>query len=68
MLFIQATAPVLAGLFAWLLLGEPVGRRTALAMAIAFAGVGVMLGAPGGGDLVGDALALLMSPRSRFRS
>jgi drug/metabolite transporter (DMT)-like permease len=60
-LFIQAIAPVLAGLFAWLLLGEPVGRRTALAMAIAFAGVGLMLGAPGGGDLVGDALALLMS-------
>jgi drug/metabolite transporter (DMT)-like permease len=39
-LFIQAIAPVLAGLFAWLLLGEPVGARTALAMAIAFAGVG----------------------------
>jgi drug/metabolite transporter (DMT)-like permease len=60
-LFIQATAPVLAGLFAWLLLGEPVGRRTALAMAIAFAGVGLMLGAPGEDDLVGDGLALLMS-------
>jgi drug/metabolite transporter (DMT)-like permease len=60
-LFIQAIAPVLAGLFAWLMLGEPVGRRTALAMAIAFAGVGLMLGAPGGGDLVGDGLALLMA-------
>jgi drug/metabolite transporter (DMT)-like permease len=60
-LFIQATAPVLAGLFAWVLLGEPVGRRTAVAMAIAFAGVGLMLGAPGGGDLTGDALALMMS-------
>jgi drug/metabolite transporter (DMT)-like permease len=60
-LFIQATAPVLAGLFAWLLLGEPVGRRTAIAMAIAFAGVGLMLGSPGAGDLTGDALALAMS-------
>lgn len=60
-LFIQAIAPVLAGLFAWLLLREPVGRRTALAMLIAFAGVAVMLGAPGGGDLAGDALALVMA-------
>jgi drug/metabolite transporter (DMT)-like permease len=60
-LFIQAVAPVLAGLFAWILLGEPVSRRTALAMAIAFAGVGLMLGAPAGGDLVGDALALVMA-------
>jgi drug/metabolite transporter (DMT)-like permease len=60
-LFIQAIAPVLAGLFAWLMLGERIGRRTAFAMAIAFAGVGLMLGAPGGGDLVGDGLSLLMS-------
>jgi drug/metabolite transporter (DMT)-like permease len=60
-LFIQAIAPVLAAVLAWLLLREPVSRRTALAMAIAFAGVGVMLGAPGGGDLAGDALALLMA-------
>jgi drug/metabolite transporter (DMT)-like permease len=60
-LFIQAIAPVLAGLFAWVTLGEPVGRRTALAMAIAFAGVGLMLGAPGESDLVGDGLALMMS-------
>jgi drug/metabolite transporter (DMT)-like permease len=60
-LFIQAIAPVLAGLFAWLLLGESIGGRTALAMAIAFAGVGLMLGAPGDGDLAGDCLALVMS-------
>jgi drug/metabolite transporter (DMT)-like permease len=60
-LFVQAIAPVLAGLFAWILLREPVGRRTALAMAIAFAGVGLMLGAPAGGDAVGDALALVMA-------
>jgi drug/metabolite transporter (DMT)-like permease len=60
-LFIQAIAPVLASLLAWVVLKEPVNRRTALALAIAIAGVAVMLGAPGGGDLTGDALALLMA-------
>jgi drug/metabolite transporter (DMT)-like permease len=60
-LFIQAISPVLAALLAWLLLREPVTRRTAVAMVIAFAGVGLMLGAPGAGDLTGDLLALLMA-------
>jgi drug/metabolite transporter (DMT)-like permease len=40
-------------------LGEPVTRRTALAMALALAGVAVMLGAPGEGSLAGDGLSLL---------
>jgi drug/metabolite transporter (DMT)-like permease len=60
-LFIQAISPVLAALLARLLLGEPVGRRTALALAIALGGVALMLGAPGGGNLAGDGLALLMA-------
>ena len=60
-LFVQAVSPVLAGLFAWAALREPIGRRTALAMALAFAGVGLMLGAPGDGDLAGDCLALVMA-------
>ena len=60
-LFIQAISPVLAALLARVLLGEPVARRTALAMAIALGGVALMLGAPGGGDLAGDGLALLMA-------
>jgi drug/metabolite transporter (DMT)-like permease len=60
-LFIQAVSPVLAALLARALLGEPVSRRTTAAMAVAFAGVGVMLGAPRGGDAVGDLLALLMA-------
>ena len=60
-LFIQAVSPVLAALLARLLLGEPVGRRTALAMAIALGGVTLMLGAPGAGDAAGDGLALLMA-------
>jgi drug/metabolite transporter (DMT)-like permease len=60
-LFIQAVSPVLAALLGRMLLGEPIGRRTALALAIALAGVTLMLGAPGGADLVGDSLALLMA-------
>jgi len=60
-LFIQAMAPVLAAVLARVLLGEPVDRRTAVALTLALAGVAVMLGAPGGADPVGDALALLMA-------
>jgi drug/metabolite transporter (DMT)-like permease len=60
-LFIQAIAPVLAAILGWVFLREPVTRRTAVAMAVAFAGVGLMLGAPGQGDAAGDAFALLMS-------
>jgi drug/metabolite transporter (DMT)-like permease len=60
-LFIQAMAPVLAALLAWLFLGEQVGPRTAVALVVALAGVGVMIGGPGGGSLLGDALSLLMA-------
>jgi drug/metabolite transporter (DMT)-like permease len=60
-LFIQATAPVLAALLARGFLGEPVPVRTTVAMAIALAGVGIMVGGPGGGDLTGDGLSLLMA-------
>jgi drug/metabolite transporter (DMT)-like permease len=60
-LFIQAIAPVLAAVLARVALGEPVSRRTAVAMVIALAGVGVMLGGPGSSDPTGDALALLMA-------
>jgi drug/metabolite transporter (DMT)-like permease len=60
-LFIQAMAPVLAALIAWLVLGEAVSTRTAVAMAVALAGVGLMIGGPGGGSLVGDGLSLLMA-------
>jgi drug/metabolite transporter (DMT)-like permease len=56
-LFILAVAPVLAALLARATLGEPISRRTALAMALALAGVALMLGAPGEGSLTGDALA-----------
>ena len=60
-LFIQAIAPVLAALLAWVLLGERINRRTAVALALALAGVGIMLGAPGSGNLTGDLLALAMA-------
>jgi drug/metabolite transporter (DMT)-like permease len=56
-LFILAVAPVLAALLAWATLGEPISRRTALAMVVALCGVAVMLGAPGEASLTGDGLA-----------
>src|SRR4051794_19739320 len=58
-LFILAVAPVLAALLARVSLGEPITRRTVLAMALALAGVALMLGAPGEGDLAGDGLAFV---------
>ena len=60
-LFILAVAPVLAALLARVTLGEPITRRTALAMALALAGVAVMLGAPGEGNLAGDGLSFLVA-------
>src|SRR3954451_4770556 len=50
-LFILAVAPVLAALLARVPLGEPITQRTVMAMALALAGVTVMLGAPGEGSL-----------------
>ena len=60
-LFIQAISPVLAALLGLVVLGERVSRRTAVAMAVALLGVGVMVGSPGGGSPLGDGLSLLMS-------
>jgi drug/metabolite transporter (DMT)-like permease len=60
-LFIQAIAPVLAALLARALLGEAVSARTTVAMVTALAGVAIMVGGPGAGDLVGDGLSLLMA-------
>lgn len=58
-LFILAVSPILAALLARFTLGEPISRRTAIAMGAALAGVGLMLGSPGDGSLKGDALAFL---------
>jgi drug/metabolite transporter (DMT)-like permease len=59
-LFILALAPVLAALLARVALGEPITRRTIVAMAVALAGLTLMLGAPGEGSLTGDALSFLV--------
>ncbi len=59
-LFIQAIAPVLAALLGLVLLGERVSPRTAIAMAVALLGVGVMVGSPGGSAL-GDGLSLMLA-------
>jgi drug/metabolite transporter (DMT)-like permease len=59
-LFMQALAPILAAALGTLL-GEPVPRRTWLAMAVAVAGVALMIGGPGRPDAVGEGLAFLMS-------
>jgi drug/metabolite transporter (DMT)-like permease len=58
-LFLLAVSPMLAALLARVTLGEPISRRTVLAMALALVGVAVMLGAPGDGNLAGDGLAFL---------
>jgi drug/metabolite transporter (DMT)-like permease len=58
-LFILAVSPILAALLARVVLGEPLTRRTLLAMALALGGVALMLGAPGEGNLKGDGLAFL---------
>jgi drug/metabolite transporter (DMT)-like permease len=60
-LIMLALAPVLAAALAWLLLGEPIGRRTAVAMAVALAGVAVMVGVPSGGNATGDIIAFVMT-------
>lgn len=60
-LFMQAASPIVAALLAWGLLGELTSRRTVVAMAVAMAGVGVMIGDPRGGAWVGDASSLVMA-------
>jgi drug/metabolite transporter (DMT)-like permease len=59
-LFLQAAAPMVAALLAWLMLGEPVSRRSWIAMVIALAGVGVMVGAPGNGGILVILLTIVI--------
>ncbi len=58
LLFILAISPLAAALIARVALGERVSGRTWVAMLIALFGVLVMLAGGGGGDLLGDGLAL----------
>jgi drug/metabolite transporter (DMT)-like permease len=60
-LFILALAPVFAALLARVTLGEPITRLTVVAMAVALAGLTLMLGSPGEGSLAGDGLAFALS-------
>jgi drug/metabolite transporter (DMT)-like permease len=60
-LFTQAISPLLAAVLGWIFLREHVTGRTWAAMAIALAGVALMMGGPGEADFVGDAMTLVMS-------
>ncbi|MDX6548231.1 MAG: hypothetical protein QOG33_1781 [Gaiellales bacterium] len=60
-LFMQAAAPILAALMGAIVLSEPIPVRTWLAMAIAAAGVLVMVGWPSGWSLLGDGVATVMT-------
>jgi drug/metabolite transporter (DMT)-like permease len=59
-LFLQASSPILAALLGRIILGEAVSARAWVAMLVALAGVGVMVGAPGGSGLV-NLLSVLMA-------
>jgi len=59
-LFMQALAPVLAAVLG-LAVGETVGRRTWLAMAVAIGGVAVMVGGPTRPSALGLGLSLVMT-------
>jgi drug/metabolite transporter (DMT)-like permease len=59
-LFMQAASPVAAALLAWVAFGETISRRTGLAMAIALVGVGLMVGGPGSGGVLGVTASLVM--------
>ena len=59
-LFMQALAPIIAAALGTML-GEPVSRRTWIAMGVALAGVAIMVGGPGGASALGQLLSFLMS-------
>ncbi|HVR66698.1 MAG TPA: DMT family transporter [Verrucomicrobiae bacterium] len=60
-LFIQAAAPVFAGLLGWVLMREPVGLRTWICMAAVLGGIGIMmLESLEGSGLIGNLLSIVM--------
>jgi drug/metabolite transporter (DMT)-like permease len=59
-LFMQALAPILAAAFGTVI-GEPVSRRTWVAIAVALAGVTLMVGGPGHPGVLGAALSFVMA-------
>ena len=61
-LLFQAISPFLAALLAWIVMREAIAPHTWAAMATALAGVVIMVGGSlGSGDLLGDALCVVMS-------
>ncbi|MEO0958439.1 MAG: EamA family transporter, partial [Pseudomonadota bacterium] len=59
---IYAVAPLIAALLAWMVIGERVGRGTALGAVGSLIGVGIIvIGSLGTVNLVGDALAMIMT-------
>lgn len=57
-LVVQSTAPLLAGLIAWVWMGERLGWARIAAMAVAFAGILLMVGkAEGHADMIGLILS-----------
>jgi len=61
-MFIQSSAPFIAGLLGWLIMGERVSPRSWLAMGAALVGIAVMMvGSFGGGRLAGDLLSIVIA-------
>jgi drug/metabolite transporter (DMT)-like permease len=61
-LVIQSTAPLVAGVIAWIWIGEVLGWARALAMAVALFGVWQMVsGGTSGGDTLGIALSSVIA-------
>ncbi len=61
-LFTLSSVPLFAAVLAWLVLGERVARRTWVAMAVAMAGIAVMVADGfGSGTLFGNVMALATS-------
>lgn len=59
---IYAVAPLIAALLAWMVIGERVGRGTALGAVGSLIGVGIIvIGSLGTVNVVGDALAMIMT-------
>ena len=57
-LIVLSTAPFMAALLGWIILGEPVRRRTWAAIAAAFAGIALMvIRSASTGNVLGDLLA-----------
>ncbi len=59
-LFMQALSPIAAALLAWIALGESITARAGAAMAVALVGVGLMVGGPGSGGVLGVGASFVM--------